>query len=700
MVGRWKFDDGTGTTALDSSGNDNHASVRNGASFTAGRSGTASTTTGTAAQHLRVARSASLDSISTELTIATWVRPQSPVPGGFQTIATRQLGTSFLDQFFLGLHGTRPLAALTTSAGTSIVRATNAVPTGSWSHVALTYDGATIRLFVNGTEVATTPHTGSLGATVAPLLLAGAENGPTSGNVDDLLNGSLDDLLITRNALTAAAIEALAGRTAPPPSTTTTTTAPTTTAPTTTAPTTTAPTTTAPTTTAPTTTAPTTTTPTQPVQGSLPNVVGRWKMDDGSGTVALDSSGNGNHAFLRNGVTFTTGRNGTGATNHTLVAGQHLRVTRSASLDTPTNKLSITAWVDPGTTPMSGWQTIAGRQLGTASNDQWILTLNSGRPVFLISTVAGVSLIAAPDAIVAGAWTHLAGTYDGRTMRLYVNGTEVVAGPSSGNLSVSTRDLLIGAGANDDVAGSAEEQFTGRLDDVVLAAAAFSAAQVKSLATDAPLPVESDPPTSEPGGRTPVLYLTFDDGPEPPYTRQLLELFERHDVDATFFVLGAAVNARPEMLNEIVDAGHAIGNHTWDHPALPELSRFAITSQLTRSNDIIVATTGRRPTCMRPPFGSMNATAREVSAELGLDVVIWDLAVYDGGTGRPAEQIIEVLDTATDGMVINLHDGGGDRSETVRALDTWLTANAGRYDFRSLPNCRLVEPGIATPRTP
>jgi peptidoglycan-N-acetylglucosamine deacetylase len=163
--------------------------------------------------------------------------------------------------------------------------------------------------------------------------------------------------------------------------------------------------------------------------------------------------------------------------------------------------------------------------------------------------------------------------------------------------------------------------------------------------------------------------LTFDDGPLPPYTGQVLDVLERYGVPATFFCVGLNVSAFPEEVARIREQGHTLGNHTWSHPFLPELSRRQLVAQLEHTDSAIMsASGGARPTLFRPPYGSRTPEVAGWLGELDSTVVLWDVDVSDWsmpGAGVIADM---TLAQTKPGSVILMHDGGGDRSQTVAAL--------------------------------
>ena len=144
-------------------------------------------------------------------------------------------------------------------------------------------------------------------------------------------------------------------------------------------------------------------------------------------------------------------------------------------------------------------------------------------------------------------------------------------------------------------------------------------------------------------------------------------MLARYDAKATFFVLGSLVEAHPEIVERIVAEGHTVANHTWRHEDLTQLTQEQFNETVGRTQ----AALGPHATgCLRPPYGSMNADTRAWAAELGLEVVLWDTDTLDWQ--RPGVDVVadSIVDGAVDGRTnILLHDGGGDRTESVLALD-------------------------------
>ncbi|MBB6438727.1 polysaccharide deacetylase family protein [Streptomyces candidus] len=171
-------------------------------------------------------------------------------------------------------------------------------------------------------------------------------------------------------------------------------------------------------------------------------------------------------------------------------------------------------------------------------------------------------------------------------------------------------------------------------------------------------------------GRTMV--LTFDDGPDPRYTPALLKTLRRHGARAMFFVCGEMAAENQDLLREMTDDGHVIGNHSWSHPLIPKLSRSRIRSQLGRTSDVVERTVGAAPRWYRAPYGAWNRASFEIGAELGMEPLGWTLDTLDWTEPGSSAIVRRVRAGAGPGVVVLSHDAGGDRSGTVRALRTYL----------------------------
>lgn len=177
--------------------------------------------------------------------------------------------------------------------------------------------------------------------------------------------------------------------------------------------------------------------------------------------------------------------------------------------------------------------------------------------------------------------------------------------------------------------------------------------------------------------------LTFDDGPNPRVTPKLLELFDRHSVRATFFVIGKFARACPDLVREIPARGHLLGNHTETHGNLFLKSRVGIRDELARcQNAVSSATHADPPLWMRPPFGYRNPLLDAEVRRAGMrGVVMWSRMCWDWKP-QPPERLTQRVARVgrgdrTQGDIVLLHDGdhrslNGDRSHVVAALEHWL----------------------------
>ncbi|MVO85031.1 polysaccharide deacetylase family protein [Streptomyces sp. p1417] len=170
------------------------------------------------------------------------------------------------------------------------------------------------------------------------------------------------------------------------------------------------------------------------------------------------------------------------------------------------------------------------------------------------------------------------------------------------------------------------------------------------------------------------MVLSFDDGPDPRYTRDILRTLRSHDARAMFFVCGEMAAAHPDLLREMADDGHVIGNHTWSHPLLPRLSRAGIRRQMERTCEVVDAVVGTPPVWFRAPYGAWNRAAFEVGADLGMEPLAWTVDTLDWRTPGTRFIVRRVLRGAGPGVVVLSHDAGGDRSQSVRALRRYLPA--------------------------
>ncbi|GKQ39741.1 polysaccharide deacetylase family protein [Streptomyces sp. A012304] len=173
-------------------------------------------------------------------------------------------------------------------------------------------------------------------------------------------------------------------------------------------------------------------------------------------------------------------------------------------------------------------------------------------------------------------------------------------------------------------------------------------------------------------GRGRTMVLTFDDGPHPRYTPAVLDILAEYDVRAMFFVCGEMAADHPELLARMADEGHVVGNHTWSHPLLTELTRRQIRSEMSRTCDVIEDAYGERPRWFRAPYGAWNRAAFQLGAELGMEPLAWTVDTLDWTTPGTRTIVDRVEHGAGPGVVLLSHDAGGDRTQSVLALRRYL----------------------------
>lgn len=189
-----------------------------------------------------------------------------------------------------------------------------------------------------------------------------------------------------------------------------------------------------------------------------------------------------------------------------------------------------------------------------------------------------------------------------------------------------------------------------------------------------------------------VIALTFDDGPTPE-TLKILEILHKHQAVATFFCLGANLRQYPEIAKRVVQAGNAIGNHTWHH-------YYQNVNEKTASNEIdytgvhIYRSTGAKSFLFRPPGGRLNNGLADYAKKKNYVVVIWSIDPKDFLQPSAAAIARSVLSQASTGAIVLLHDGGGNRQQTVEALSEIIPKLKQQgYRFVTVPQLLQMQAG-------
>lgn len=176
----------------------------------------------------------------------------------------------------------------------------------------------------------------------------------------------------------------------------------------------------------------------------------------------------------------------------------------------------------------------------------------------------------------------------------------------------------------------------------------------------------------------PEIALTFDDGPNPFYTPQILAILQQYEIKATFFDIGYLVEDYPALVRQEYNAGNTVADHSWSHPDLTRLSAGGVRSQLAAASDVIRSVIGVPPTFFRPPYGAFDSVVMQQAGALNLSAIIWNDEARDWLLPGVNVIIHRILALARNGAIILLHDGGGNRAQTVAALPTIISTLLAR----------------------
>lgn len=208
---------------------------------------------------------------------------------------------------------------------------------------------------------------------------------------------------------------------------------------------------------------------------------------------------------------------------------------------------------------------------------------------------------------------------------------------------------------------------------VVMAATPVSASAVPQMPVDC--------------AREACLALTFDDGPSAELTPRVLDLLDAHGAKATFFVLGYRVSGNKSLLKRMHASGHEIGNHSWNHRKINELSPEELEDDIARTQQAIAEADVPAPHLFRPPYGLFNAAIR---SHVPMTVVSWNVDPEDWGARRSQQIIDRVLAGARPGAIIVMHDT---EPLTADALDTILATLKQQYRLVTVSELLDLPPG-------
>jgi peptidoglycan-N-acetylglucosamine deacetylase len=182
-----------------------------------------------------------------------------------------------------------------------------------------------------------------------------------------------------------------------------------------------------------------------------------------------------------------------------------------------------------------------------------------------------------------------------------------------------------------------------------------------------------------------VIALTFDDGPWPESTAQVLDILKKNDIKGTFFVVGQNVKNFPDLTKQVVAEGHTIANHTWHHwyhHMNPQIAAY----EIENTTNLIFQLTGVKTNLFRPPGGNMHNGVATYARNSKYAIIMWSSDSKDYSRPTVPRLVNNVFRTAKPGGIVLLHDGGGNRSQTVEALPT-IIANFKKegYSFVTVP---------------
>ena len=193
-------------------------------------------------------------------------------------------------------------------------------------------------------------------------------------------------------------------------------------------------------------------------------------------------------------------------------------------------------------------------------------------------------------------------------------------------------------------------------------------------------------------GGHPRIALTFDDGPHPKYTPQILDILAEYQVPATFFAVGENLKAYPAIAQRIVREGHELGNHTFHHGRLSRMPAAELKQEIRSCKNAIEEITGHSARLFRPPEGVCTKDLQSVCEELELTIILWSFDTRDWAHTPQDEMIRNVKENTKNGSIILMHDFIGQKSPTPAALRKIIPTLLGSgYEFVTVS--QLLEAG-------
>lgn len=171
-----------------------------------------------------------------------------------------------------------------------------------------------------------------------------------------------------------------------------------------------------------------------------------------------------------------------------------------------------------------------------------------------------------------------------------------------------------------------------------------------------------------------VIALTYDDGPNPPYTDEILNVLKANKVKATFFLVGNQLQKHPDYVQKISNQGHELGNHSWSHSLLMFKKPSTIRKEIVKTDHLIHELGYAKDIPVRAPYGTGALTLYLIIRSLGKQQISFDIIPHDWSNPGVKIMVDRVLRNVQPGAIILLHDGGGNRSQTIEATKQIISA--------------------------
>ncbi|MGL5060769.1 MAG: polysaccharide deacetylase family protein [Microcoleus sp.] len=184
-----------------------------------------------------------------------------------------------------------------------------------------------------------------------------------------------------------------------------------------------------------------------------------------------------------------------------------------------------------------------------------------------------------------------------------------------------------------------------------------------------------------------VVALTYDDGPYPPYTNQLLDVLDKHEIKATFFLIGRNIEKHPEIVKTIVSRGDELANHSYSHKDMMFKPNDFLVSEIAKTDKLLQDLGVKQNSIsFRPPWGRRFVVLSYLVAQMHKKLIMWDVDSQDYEPKLTADEIADrVINNVRSGSIVVMHDGGGDRSKTVAATDKIVKALQSKgYSFKTV----------------